>query len=282
MKNEPWREFVAGPDAPKAIVSWCGRPASALVHHLRGAPVFLVCGGPSLNTLDLSLLERRGVVVAAVNQSAATHVRPRFWICGDPPRKFHPAIWQDPGIIKFSRRDESRTPITLDWGPGDGGGWQVKQAGRMARHFPNVWFWERGYGFEPHDFLRLPRISWGKDFGKRGTRNVMFPALRILYLMGARTVYLIGADFHMRKHDSYAFAEHKDQRSAGTNNNTYGLLNRCFHELRPHFEAADFRVFNATPGSHLDAFPHIDYHAAIESVVAGVQPVTSVTGMYML
>lgn len=280
-RNEPWRPFVTGPYIPNAVVNWYGKHAGGLVHHLRGAPVFLVCGGNSLNEVDLSQLYRRGIVTACVNQSAATHVRPRFAFFGDPPRKFHPAIWNDAGITKFVKRDDSQCRVTLEWGP-VGGGWAVTKAGEMVRHYPNVWFWERGYGFEPQNFLHLPRISWGKDFGKRSTRNVMFPALRLLYWMGCRTVYLIGADFHMKPQDSYAFDEPKDARAAGTNNNTYGLLNRCFHEMRPHFAAADFRVFNCTPNSRLDAFPAIDYNAAIASVTAGIPPVETVRGLYKL
>lgn len=275
-----WRPFRAGPGIGRVVVNWYGLAGDALRDHLRGAPVFLVCGGPSLNETDLGLLNQRGVIVAAVNQAAATHVRPQISITVDPPRKFHSAIWKDPAVLKLTRRVQSRDRITEP----AGSGWTT--TGPKVRDLPNVWFYEHSYGFTPDDFLTRPRIAWGADFktggGVRSTRNVMIAAMRLLYWLGARTVFLVGADFQMQAGRSYAFDDPKDARAAGTNNNSFGILNRWFHALGPHFEKHDFRVVNVTPGSHLDAFDRMDYTTAVAAVAAGVPPVDSVRGLYRL
>ena len=53
----------------------------------RGAAAFLICGGPSLLTHDLTQLQQRGVITLAVN-NAATVVRPNLWCCVDDPGNF--------------------------------------------------------------------------------------------------------------------------------------------------------------------------------------------------
>jgi hypothetical protein len=268
--------FVAGPDSSD-VVNWFGHPADGLRDHLRGATVFLVCGGPSLNSMDLDLLEQRGIVVAAINQVAATHVRPRYFFCVDAPQKFHPAIWQDPDILKFCRRNTSRGTLSEASEEGD---WTTST--RMARDCPSVWFYESAVGFKPATFLKQSPIAWGGAHGGvRTTRNSMLPTLRLLYWMGARRVVLIGADFRMeRGRNSYAFDSPKSKQAAGTNNNTYRILDGWFHELRPVFEAAGFHVVNATPGSRMNAFDRVDYDAAVAEVVAGVPAVETVEGLY--
>ncbi len=74
-------------------------------HPLRGlwksAPAgFLVCGGPSLNDLDLSRLSERGVVSMAVN-NVAGYAPVRAMTFNDPPEKFHQGIYLDAALLKM-------------------------------------------------------------------------------------------------------------------------------------------------------------------------------------
>ena len=286
------RPFVTGPQVSARICNWYGGNAGSLQHSLRGAAVFLCCGGPSLNDVDLSLLDRRGIVVATVNQVAATHCRPRFAFLVDPPRKFHGAIWRDPDICKFTRRELSRDRWTAEWGhfPGPHGQSElrIKRHGDVVRDLPNVWFFEPAYGFRPQTFLATDRIAWGADYRRspqhrvRGTRSVMLVALRLLHWLGARTVFLVGADFRMQAGQSYAFDDPKNDQAAGTNNNSYAILNGWFRQLRPHFEAVDYRVVNVTPESRLDAFERLEFRAAVELAAGIVPTVDSVRGLYRL
>lgn len=261
------------------LVNAWGWRADALWSMYQGASCFLCCGGPSLERLPLELLHQRGVLTAAVNQCGATHVRPNLWFCVDTPASFHEAIWADPFVKKFVFRCRSRE-CPRHW---DGKKWRSTR--RMSRHYPNVWFYEHGYGFDPQTFLTVGRPTWGGDWDTGGgvmrqTRSVMLVALRILYWLGVRTVYLAGVDFAMTPEESYAFDEPKDGRACGTNNNTYGILNQWFKQLRSHFEAAGLRVVNVTPGSRLDAFDRLDFGEAIRTATSRVPPATTVKGLY--
>src|SRR5688572_6436907 len=66
-----------------------------------GASTFLCLAGPSLATLDLSLLDKRGIVISSLNNVAATNVRPHLWFTADHPKQFCDIIWKDPAIMKF-------------------------------------------------------------------------------------------------------------------------------------------------------------------------------------
>ncbi|MFO0081170.1 MAG: hypothetical protein ACK55O_00955, partial [Phycisphaerales bacterium] len=66
----------------------------------RGRSAFLILSGPSLTQIDLSALNKRGVVTMAVNNAWAVH-RPTLWTCVDDPGRFIDTGWKDPGILKF-------------------------------------------------------------------------------------------------------------------------------------------------------------------------------------
>jgi len=277
------REFVAGPRVQKFLVNWYGESGDCMQHHLRGAPVFLFCGGPSLNSMDLEIFNQRGIVTASVNQVAATHIRPRYAFFVDPPRKFHTSIWDDPGIMKFTRRSLSKGKLAVDTKEG----WQV--TGKACRDCPNTWFYENSYGLDINDYMIREKPTWGGDLRRgenpvatRSTRNVMLIAMRMLYWLGSRNVFLVGADFNMQEGNSYAFKEPKDKRAASTNNNTYTLLNGFFHDLKPVFKQCDFEVINCTPASHIDAFPRMDYREAVSLVTEKWKGSPNVSGLYRL
>lgn len=277
----PHVPFEAGPDVCPVVTAE-NDSVPALRDIWKGGTVFLCCGGPSLSQMDLTLLERRGIIVAAVNQVAATHVRPHVAITVDKSAHFHSSIWNDPAILKLARYETRNDRIAER----DGDAW--KATGPSARDFPGTLFYQTSNKFDAASFLTAGSVVWGGEAqlnGKtRETRNVMLAALRLLYWMGARRVVLIGCDFHMQAGQSYAFAESKNHHAAGFNNNTYSILDGWFRELRPHFEASGYHVLNATPGSHLTAFDRINYQQAVESAAAGITPATptSVAGLYKL
>lgn len=105
-------------------------------------------------------------------------------------------------------------------------------------------------------------------------------ALRMLYWLGFRTVYLVGADFHYRPEKTYSFAESKNANACGTNNNTMAILDGWMRQLRPHFERAGFGVYNATQYSRLSAFDFVPLGQAVESAVLPQPSPDDVAGMY--
>jgi hypothetical protein len=94
--------------------------------------------------------------------------------------------------------------------------------------------------------------------------------LRLAYWLGVRRLIIVGADFHMSPRKPYGFAQAKESTACGSNNTTYGLLDRWFAELRPHAERVGFQIFNATDGGNLDAFPRIGFDAAVDMALEGI------------
>ena len=72
----------------------------SMANFYRGRSAFLMLSGPSLNQLDLSLLNQRGIVTMGVNNAWTIH-RPTLWTCVDDPGRFIDTGWKDPGITKF-------------------------------------------------------------------------------------------------------------------------------------------------------------------------------------
>jgi len=232
---------------------------------------FLVCGGPSLKSLDMTLLNQRGVMVAALNQAGATLVRPHFWFAVDDPCRFHESIWLDPAIAKFVPRSVLGKP-TARWD-----GTAYVRTGRTAGSYPNVSSY-RGVrsGFDPATFFTVPYVVWGGLYDPHGerrkTRSVMLPALRTLHDLGFTRIVIIGADFHMEPRDPYAFDDPKDVESAAYNNRSYAILNEWFGQLRPFAEARGLAIQNATGGGALTAFERIGYETAVREAALPSNP----------
>lgn len=245
----------------------CGRFVDGLQDSYRGASIFLMLGGPSLSQMPLEQLNQIGILSAACN-NAATLYRPNLWFMVDPPHKFNYALWRDPGVQKFTMLADNRINGELR---SHSKGNVVVNTGHFAWQCPNTFFVEVSSGFTVENFLDRPKPAWECELhdGKKRhvKRSVMLVALRMLYWLGFRTVFLLGADFHYRPEKTYAFPGcNKDASSCGSNNNTMHVLNQWFLKLRPEFERRGFRVYNATPGSRLTAFDLVEFSQAVEKV----------------
>lgn len=236
-------------------------PAEIVTGHLamadtyKDAHVFLVCGGPSLNNQDLSLLQK--LTVAAVNQVGATHIRPDIWFSVDAPGRFHPKIWEDPAIVKFTtnkhRQDEYREFVNGQWA----------QQSRAVDDLPNTHFFNCVDECSGSEFFSTT-VSWS---AAGGHKSVMMAALRILYWLGFRNVYLLGCDFAMSPDKGYAFDQPTDAIRRWENNRSFDDLNKTFGMLRPVFEKHSFKVYNCTPGGDLTTLPRLTLEAAIERAI---------------
>lgn len=256
-----------------------GQPADHWRERFKGATCFLVCGGPSLNSIDLTQLNRRGCLIAAVNQCGATHVRPHLWFSVDSPSHFHQAIWADPAIAKFGKIDKATLPTVER----KNGKWV--QCGDPACNFPNTWFFKWVRGWDAGSFFERTKVVFGGDWKMpsgpaRYTRSVMLPAIRLLYWMGVRTIILVGCDFNMTPQASYAFDDPKDVTASGYNNTTFQILNEWFRQLHPVALSYGLRIFNANPESKLDGFPKLSYDDALRLASADFPAVETVRGHY--
>ena len=255
-----------------------------MVGNYRGASAFMICNGPSLASgrYDLSLLKKPGVITYGMNNGART-VRPNFWTCVDDPKRFLKSIWLDPTITKFVPHAHAEKPLF------DNETWNkltVEENGKrkdvLVGQCPNVVYFHRNSKFMANRFLWEDTINWGnhKDYG--GGRSVMLPVLRILFLLGFRKVYLLGADFKMSDDYTYHFDEQRSKGAVKGNMSTYNRLeNEYFPSLKPHFDQAGFEVYNCTEGSQLTTFPFVKYEDAIEEATSKLGDINSRTwGLY--
>ena len=246
----------------------------------KGRSAFLVLSGPSLNAIDLGLLNRRGIVTMGVNNSWTVH-RPTLWTCVDDPGRFIDTGWKDPGVLKF-------VPV-CHWGrklriqAKDG---TMRDSAFRVAQMPSVLFFRRSNHFDHERFLTCDTVPWGNDpkstdsLGIKGKRSVMLVALRLLHHLGFRTVYLLGCDFRMAADRKYAFDETREAAAIRHNNTLYDSLSRRFEALQPHFEKHRFRVVNCSPGSELGVFERMAYRDAIAAASAECAKPVSTQGWY--
>lgn len=246
-----------------------------------GSAGFLICSGPSLTSHNLAWLHRPGIVTLAVN-NAATIVRPNLWTCVDDPGNFCDVIWRDPGILKFVPMAHMKKRFMVRDNTE-----QLVPSQECVGDMPTVFGFHRNETFDVDRWLHEDTINWGNHSktvdsdGNKGSRSVMYVALRLLFHLGVRTVYLLGCDFRMQVGKrNYAFPQDRTPASVRGNNSSYQILNSRLQRLKPHFEQADFRIYNCTPNSGLSVFPFLEYEEAVERATAQIPKKVVTEGMY--
>lgn len=248
----------------------------------KDCPAFVVCGGPSINLLDLNHLRDSRVMSIGVNNVAA-YAPVKAFVYSDPTEKFHSSIFLNPGVMVFAPRPKLQNQLRTKV---DG---KFKFATRRVCDCPNVWGYERESRFDPSTFLTDEIAQWGSNPDKhesnRGRAKVLFTpflAMRLLHYLGVRTMFLLGMDFHMTPGPvgGYAFGQGRTSGAAASNNAHYRRVNGMMHELRPHLEKAGVEVFNCNPKSRLSAFPHVDYEEALRICRDSVPPADDLSGWY--
>ncbi|MCP3683487.1 MAG: hypothetical protein GY861_12440 [bacterium] len=226
----------------------------------KGQTCFLVLSGPSLNKIDLEKLKQPGIVTFGVNNSPKTF-RPNLWTSGDGVQNFMISIYQDPTIMKFISYGKRNNHLF------DNSEW--KESDIKVSDCPNVVHHHLNTKFSPETYLKSKSVSWGRSRGDGGCRSVMLAAVRIIYSLGFKKVFIIGADFKMEEGNKYAFEQDRTAGSMRNNNNAYKKLNERFDLLRPIFEKAGFYVFNSTPDSGLKSFDYVPYESAVKIALKG-------------
>jgi hypothetical protein len=228
----------------------------------KGSKIFLVCGGPSLNTLDLSLLDNRGVMSMCMNNSWCK-VKPDFWVGFDVPGRFHNGGWEDPSILKFVPWQHRKKGINHRVGD------HIVSSGKTPCDVPNCWFVSNSADFNPSTWFTESYVNWGGAVSglipEGGFRVTMIGALRILYYLGFQEVYLLGCDWEMPKEgEAYAWEENRAPVVREKNNDMYRWISEVLQKLQPGFEEANFQIYNCNRNSKLTLFPFIQYEDAIE------------------
>jgi hypothetical protein len=219
---------------------------------------FLVCGGPSLSTLDIEQLRGRGICSLAVN-NAAGYAPVTAWTFSDPQYKFHHGCFLDPKLITFAPTPKLGKHLRIKH-PDYPDGFTFTDM-RLA-DCPNTWGYGRRTLLDTDSFLTTDYAHWGWG-GKQGedrsfsALNTMFCGLRLVHYMGARTIYLLGVDF---KKEPDAFYAWKQEKGGG---GAWKKSARLMERLKPHLEHHGVKVFNCNPTSALEVFAHTPYNEAL-------------------
>ncbi len=179
-----------------------------------------------------------------------------MWASVDSPDHWIRSIWLDPTIQKFVPISHAQKKIF------NSDAWQMMDM--TVGDCPNVIYYKRNEHFQLKQFLFEDSFNWGNHRKYGGGRSIMLPAVRLLFTLGIRRVYLLGCDLNISPDRTYHFDQRRHHGSVKGNLDTYGKLKKWFAELRPIFEANDFHVFNCNPQSELKAFPFIDYKDALQ------------------
>jgi hypothetical protein len=215
--------------------------------------------------------------------NAGTLFRSNLWVAYDNPGNFCDVIWRDPGMLKFIPIQRFDQPIRIRNDRGE-----LVVSDETPRNMPATIGYRTNLKFRPEHWLNEGSINCGDKFvgakntnKSAGSRSVMLVALRLLYYLGIRRVFLLGCDFRMSYGgDNYAFAQTRTKRSIRSNNNLYRTLCEKFKLLLPHFEVAGFEVYNCSPASSLAVFPFVDLEKALEVAKNDFPKVVNTNGMY--
>lgn len=253
--------------------------------HLEGtynnASCFLVGAGPSLNEIDLTKLNQRGVLIASMNNVGAVKVRPNLWFSVDHPNSFCENIWYDPFIWKFIPEENIEKSFLVKDSAG-----KLQPANRRVSSCPNVLMYRRNKDFHAETFLIEPTINWGNhsanidSYGGKGGRSVLFPALRILFYLGVRKVFLLGIDFNMQESQPYSFPQVKHAKGCKSNNDAYRIFADRLAALKPLFEQENFKIYNCNENSKLKVFEYKSYAECLSFATRACPQSPDVRGYY--
>jgi hypothetical protein len=271
---------------PTLLVYTADGQSISLENFYRGKSVFLVCGGPSLNDLDLTQLRRPGVITFGVNNVWSVF-RPHLWCCVDRPGNFLDIGWKDPSILKFAPmgKIDAHLHVRKDNG-------EFRQSAYKLKDMPSVLYFRRNEKFEAPKFFTQGTVNWGchgkctDHLGIKGSRSVMLAATRLIHYLGFRKMFIIGADFKMTKSPSnqpvrnYAWEQWRHDSSVRGNTSTYEALNRRFTALLPYLQKGKMKVFNCTPGGNLTAFPRRKFQDAVDQVASECEKKVGTEGWY--
>ena len=253
---------------------------SNLFHSCFRTSAFLILSGPSLREYDLNLVKSSNIISMGVNNSWSVFT-PDLWLCVDPPRKFLSSGWTNPKIMKFVPETLAKNPIRRK----ESGG-QFASLPMAAKETPNTYTFKRNSSFNHETFLSEPTINWGQtgkksdSLGVKGSRSVMLAAIKLLYILGIRDVYLLGCDFHMTEENKYAFEENRGKGAIRGNNRSYKIMAQRFEAMKNHFEEKGLNVYNCNKKSNLEVFPYRSIHTALNNQEVLNPPDVDTEGWY--
>lgn len=239
-----------------------------------GRPLLILGNGPSLAANiaeDMDILRANDTLAVnfAANTDEFLDIRPCYYLLMDP-YYFNPAN-PDPNVARLF--DRLNRLVTWDMtlfiptrrNPALFG---IKNPHIRFRHFNPV-------GVEGYAWLERLAIRCRRGLPR--PRNVLIPAIMIGIWLGYKEIYLLGADHSwLRTLDVdennnvvsiqphfYADGEEEHKRVATMFRDTrlhellgsFTIAFKSYHAIRRYIDGSDISIYNATPGSYIDAFP---------------------------
>jgi len=232
---------------------------------------FLVCGGPSLNTINYNRLSERGVISLGINNVAA-YVPVNAWVFSDPQEKFHHGLYMDPKIITFSPipKLDKRIRIKRDnefvWD-------------NPVYTFPNTYGFNRKTELYPDKFLTENYAMWGYGGNQEPKPFIclatMLLGIRLLCYLGVKRIYLLGVDFNRTETNQYAF-----NQNANPSNSRYIHENELLKSIYPSLQNNNIEILNCNPVSKCNVFDSVDFEDALIDCKNGIQEPLDLSGWY--
>lgn len=227
--------------------------------------VFLLCNGENRNKFDLDLLNQSGIMSMTMN-NGGNSFKSTFWTGQDTPTKFVESIWLDPKVMKFvplKHRNLRFSSIV---------------SGQICE-CPNMIYHKRSSVSTLTDWFTSAEVNWNTTVECGANyRSSMLSAIHILYALGFRTIYILGADFIMSPEHKYCFDEDRSPKSINHNNAMYKASIVWFQKMESKLKELGLEIYNCDPESNLKVVPLCDYKEAISK--CKIVPTIQTKGRY--
>lgn len=252
-------------------IALSGRP-SAIPCGKHDTPLLILGNGPSLRgniDHDLPLLQANDTLAVnfAANSPEFPVIRPDYYVLADPHFFSNP---DDPNVSRLIQ-----SLLHTDWT-------MTLFVPRKAK-IPKALESNQNLTVKRFNFVAAEGFGAFENFAYRHRlgmprpRNVLIPSIMLGIWLGYREIYLLGADHtwtktlsvdndnrvlsiqpHFYKEDAH---EECRIRKAYMNLPLHSILEsfhiafKSYHRIQAYAEKAGVNIFNATPGSFIDAFP---------------------------
>ena len=244
---------------PGIIFGFNKRKLRALKNRFTGQRCFILGNGPSLNKMDLSLLD--GESSFAVNgifyKTDETGYKPTFFIV------------EDGAVMKDNRERINNFKCDYNFFPSI---YKKDIKNRENTYFFNM---DRSFYESRSSYFEIPRFSVDASDRLYCGQSVTIINLQMAYYLGFSEVYLIGMDFNYDIPDSLKIDGHVFESTEDDTNHfhpDYFGKGKKWHDPKLHnvmksykmakliFEIDDRKIYNATAGGKLDIFDRVDYN----------------------
>jgi hypothetical protein len=226
---------------------------------------FIICNGPSLNSIDLEKLKNE--ITIGVNA-----IYLNFERMGFKPTYY---IVEDNLVAEDRKDDINQIKGTIKL-------FAIRLAYCLIRdeetiflnHSPNMNPWPK----QREKFGTDMKFSEDASIATFGGNTVTYTSLQIAYHLGLREIYIVGADHdykvperykHMDNDKNYVIdplekdVNHFDSSYFGKgyrwHNPKVHKIEKAYKNAKKFFEAKGGKIFNATPGGKLEVFDRVDY-----------------------